>query len=108
MEVRSIRAAGHEVWAQHDCGRLAGFSDAAYAEAGARIVEDARELYAGCDMIAKVKEFTPEECAMMRPGQIVLGCIHPAAHPEEVDGLLKSGVTAFTRRGRPPLRLPQL
>ena len=59
-------------------------------------------------MIAKVKEFTPEECAMMRPGQIVLGCIHPAAHPEEVDGLLKSGVTAFTRRGRPPLRLPQL
>ena len=96
MEVRSIRAAGHEVWAQHDCGRLAGFSDAAYAEAGARIVEDARELYAGCDMIAKVKEFTPEECAMMRPGQIVLGCIHPAAHPEEVDGLLKSGVTAFT------------
>ena len=38
MEVRSIRAAGHEVWAQHDCGRLAGFSDAAYAEAGARIV----------------------------------------------------------------------
>ena len=51
MEVRSIRAAGHEVWAQHDCGRLAGFSDAAYAEAGARIVEDARELYAGCDMI---------------------------------------------------------
>ena len=59
MEVRSIRAAGHEVWAQHDCGRLAGFPDDAYAEAGARIVEDAAELYAGCDMIAKVKEFTP-------------------------------------------------
>ena len=27
MEVHSIRAAGHEVWAQHDCGKLAGFSD---------------------------------------------------------------------------------
>ncbi len=33
---------------------------------------------------------------MMRPGQIVLGCIHPAGHPQEVDGLLKSGCIAFT------------
>ena len=96
MEVHSIRAAGHEVWAQHDCGRLAGFSDEAYAAAGARIVETAEEMYAGCDMVAKVKEFTPAECAMMHPGQIVLGCIHPAAHPEEVDALLKSKCIAFT------------
>lgn len=96
MEVHSIRAAGHEVWAQHDCGRLAGFSDEAYAAAGARIVESAEELYAHCDMVAKVKEFTPAECAMMHPGQIVLGCIHPAAHPEEVDALLKSKCIAFT------------
>lgn len=96
MEVHSIRAAGHEVWAQHDCGKLAGFPDEAYAAAGARIVETAEEMYAGCDMVAKVKEFTPAECAMMHPGQIVLGCIHPAAHPEEVDALLKSKCIAFT------------
>ena len=96
MEVHSMRAAGHEVWAQHDCGKLAGFSDEAYAAAGARIVESAEELYAHCDMVAKVKEFTPAECAMMHPGQIVLGCIHPAAHPEEVDALLKSKCIAFT------------
>lgn len=96
MEVHSIRAAGHEVWAQHDCGKLAGFSDEAYAAAGARIVESAEELYAHCDMVAKVKEFTPAECAMMHLGQIVLGCIHPAAHPEEVDALLKSKCIAFT------------
>ena len=88
MEVHSIRAAGHEVWAQHDCGKLAGFSDEAYAAAGARIVESAEELYAHCDMVAKVKEFTPAECAMMHPGQIVLGCIiGGAAYPIEVHGL---------------------
>ena len=101
MEVHSIRAAGHEVWAQHDCGKLAGFSDEAYAAAGARIVESAEELYAHCDMVAKVKEFTPAECAMMHPGQIVLGCIHPAAHPEEVDALLKSKCIAFTAEDSP-------
>ena len=59
MEVHSIRAAGHEVWAQHDCGKLAGFADEAYAAAGARIVETAEEMFAGCDMVAKVKEYTP-------------------------------------------------
>ena len=96
MEVHSIRAAGHEVWAQHDCGKLAGFADEAYAAAGARIVETAEEMFAGCDMVAKVKEYTPAECAMMHPGQIVLGCIHPAAHPEEVDDLLKRKCIAFT------------
>src|SRR5699024_7023275 len=92
----SIRAAGHEVWAQHDCGKLAGFADEAYAAAGARIVETAEEMFAGCDMVAKVKEYTPAECAMMHPGQIVLGCIHPAAHPAEVDALLASKCIAFT------------
>ena len=89
-------AAGHTVWAQHDCGKMAGFPDEAYAAAGARIVDTAEEMYAGCDMVAKVKEFTTQECAQMRKGQIILGCIHPAAHPEEVDALLESGCIAFT------------
>ncbi|HJB57880.1 MAG TPA: alanine dehydrogenase [Candidatus Flavonifractor intestinipullorum] len=96
MEVKSIVAAGHTVWAQHDCGKMAGFPDEAYAAAGARIVDTAEEMYAGCDMVAKVKEFTTQECAQMRKGQIILGCIHPAAHPEEVDALLESGCIAFT------------
>ena len=96
MEVRSIVAAGHTVWAQHDCGKLAGFPDEAYAAAGARIVETAQEMYAGCDMIAKVKEFESSEFGLIRKDQILLGCIHPAGHPEEVDALLKSGCIAFT------------
>lgn len=96
MEVRSIIAAGHEVWAQHDCGKMAGFPDEQYAAAGARIVETAVEMYNGCDMVAKVKEFTDVEYGMIRKDQIVLGCIHPAGHPEEVSALLKSGCVAFT------------
>ena len=95
-EVKSIVAAGHEVWAQHDCGLAAGFPDEKYVEAGAKIVYSAEEMWAGCDMVAKVKEFTPKEYPLMREGQIILGCIHPAGHPEEVDAILKSGCTAFT------------
>lgn len=95
-EVRSIVAAGHEVWAEHDCGKMAGFPDAKYVEAGAKIVMTKEEIWAGCDMVAKVKEFTPVEYPLMREGQIILGCIHPAGHPEEVDAILKSKCIAFT------------
>lgn len=95
-EVKSIVASGHEVWAQHDCGKAAGFPDEKYAEAGAKIVETAEEMWAGCDMVAKVKEFTPAEFPLMRENQILLGCIHPAGHPEEVDAILKSKCIAFT------------
>ena len=42
-EVKSIVAAGHEVWAQHDCGKMAGFPDEKYVEAGAKIIETMEE-----------------------------------------------------------------
>ena len=95
-EVRSIVAAGHEVWAEHDCGKAAGFPDEKYVEAGAKIVMTKEEIWANCDMVAKVKEFTPVEYPLMRENQIILGCIHPAGHPEEVDALLKSKCISFT------------
>ena len=95
-EVKSIVASGHEVWAQHNCGKLAGFPDEKYEEAGAKIIETMEEMYAGCDMVAKVKEFTPLEYPLMRENQIILGCIHPAGHPEEVDAILESKCVAFT------------
>ncbi len=95
-EVRSIVAAEHEVWAESGCGRGAGFDDEKYAAAGAKIVTSREEIWAGCDMVAKVKEFTSIEYPLMREGQIILGCIHPAGNPEEVEAILKSGCIAFT------------
>lgn len=96
MEVRSIIADGHKVLAEHDCGKGAGFPDEKYAEAGAEIVMTAQEMYARCDMLAKVKEFEASEFPLIRKDQMLLGCIHPAGHPEEVDALLESGCISFT------------
>lgn len=95
-EVASIVASGHTVLAQKDCGKASGFSNEAYEKAGAEIVESAEEMYARCDMIAKVKEFEESEYGLLRENQIILGCIHPAGHPEEVDAILKSKCIAFT------------
>jgi len=95
-EVKTIVASGHKVLAEHDCGKMAGFSDEKYVEAGAEIAMTKEEIWAKCDMVAKVKEFTAAEYPLMRENQIILGCIHPAGHPEEVDALLKSKCIAFT------------
>lgn len=96
MEVATIVASGHTVLAQKDCGKASNFSNEAYEKAGAEIVESAEEMYARCDMIAKVKEFEESEYRLLRENQIILGCIHPAGHPEEVDAILKSKCIAFT------------
>ena len=96
LEVRSIVAAGHDVRAQHDCGRAAGFSDREYEAAGAKILSSTEEMFRECDMLAKVKEFNRDEFKFIRENQILLSCIHPALNYEEVDALLKSKCIAFT------------
>lgn len=96
MEVAAIAGSGHKVLAQKDCGKAAGFSNEAYEKAGAEIVESAEEMYSRCDMVAKVKEFEESEYGLIRENQIILGCIHPAGHPEEVDAILKSKCISFT------------
>lgn len=95
-EVHSIVHDGHEVWVQKDAGDAAGFPDAAYVEAGAKIVDDAKTIYGECDFVTKVKEFTPDEFPLIRENQILYACVHPAAHPEEVQALLDSKCISFS------------
>ena len=96
IEVASIVAAGHTVLAQRDCGVGSGFSNEKYVAAGAEIVDTMEEMYARCDFLAKVKELFPCEYDLLREGQLVYCCIHPAGHPEEVDAILKSKCIALT------------
>jgi len=95
-EVSTIKDDGHTVLVQKGAGDLAGFDDESYVEAGAEIVATMEEIYARCDFVAKVKEIEPVEYDMLREGQLVFTCIHPASHPEEVQALLDKKVIAFT------------
>lgn len=96
VEIASLKADGHEVYVQKGAGQKAGFPDEKYAAAGAVMVDTAEEIYRTRDFVAKVKEFEPSEYNLLREGQIVFTCIHPAAHPEEVQALLDKKVIAFT------------
>lgn len=96
VEVASLIADGHEVLVQRGAGAKAGFPDDKYAAEGAIMVDSAEEIYGTCDFVAKVKEFEPSEYPLLRENQIVFTCIHPAAHPDEVQALLDKKVIAFT------------
>lgn len=95
-EVEVLRGDGVDVTVASGAGERAGFEDAAYASAGARIAKDNDEVWASCDFITKVKEIEPSEYDRIREGQIIFVCIHPAAHREEVDVLLDRKVIAFS------------
>lgn len=96
VEAASIVADGHKVLAQKDCGIRSGFTDEQYGKAGAEIVGTIEEMYRRCDMLVKVKEIEKSEYELLRENQIIMTCIHPAGHPEEVQALLDKKVIAFT------------
>lgn len=95
-EVATLTADGSSVKVQKGAGVRAGFEDQEYEAAGAVLTDTAEEIYGSCDLVAKVKEFEPSEYNLLREGQIVFTCIHPAAHPQEVQALLDKKVIAFT------------
>ncbi|OYW16679.1 alanine dehydrogenase [Novosphingobium sp.] len=92
---RELVAHGHEVWVETGAGLGIGAADAAYEAAGATIKPDAATVFAGAEMIVKVKEPQAGERAMLREGQVLYTYLHLAPDPEQTADLVKSGVTAI-------------
>jgi alanine dehydrogenase len=109
---REAVAHGHSVLVETGAGIGAGFADADYLAAGAKIAPDAESVFAQSEMIVKVKEPQPVERARLREGQLLFTYLHLAPDPEQTADLLKSGVTAIAYetvtddRGGLPLLAP--
>jgi alanine dehydrogenase len=93
--VRELVVAGHEVLVETGAGNGIGVDDAQYKAAGASIANAAAEVFERADLVVKVKEPQPAECAMPRPGQVLFTYLHLAADPVQAKGLMKSGATAI-------------
>lgn len=110
--VRQLVVHGHQVIVQKDAGTAIGLSDDLYVAAGATIVDTAEEIFARADMIVKVKEPQPNECKMLRPGQVLFTYLHLAPDPEQTKLLQESGAiciayeTVTDRNGGLPLLAP--
>lgn len=103
---------GHDVIVQTGAGMGAGFTDTDYMDAGARMADTAKEIFATADMIVKVKEPQAGERAMLREGQLLFTYLHLAPDPEQTQDLLASGATCIAYetvtddRGGLPLLAP--
>src|SRR5665647_2754611 len=93
--VRELTSHGHSVLVQTGAGAAIGLTDEQYQAAGATLATDAAQVFAQSDMIVKVKEPQPQECAMLRPGQILYTYLHLAPDPEQTKALIKSGAVCI-------------
>jgi alanine dehydrogenase len=93
--VRELSARGHEVVVETGAGLGAGLADEQYVAAGGKILPDAAAVFASAEMIVKVKEPQPSECAMLRPDQVLFTYLHLAADPVQTEGLCRSGCVAI-------------
>lgn len=87
--VEVMKQNGHTILVEKDAGKGSGFSDEAYAKAGAEIIAGPQDIYAQSDMVMHVKEPQPSEYAMIRPGQIVFTYLHLAADHQQTMALIE-------------------
>ncbi|WP_019242985.1 MULTISPECIES: alanine dehydrogenase [Bacillus] len=85
---------GHEVWIESGAGINSGFTDQAYIQSGAKIVQTAKEAWSA-DMVIKVKEPLPSEYTFFREGLILYTYLHLAPEPELTKALIDRKVVAI-------------
>jgi alanine dehydrogenase len=110
--VGELTRAGHSVVVESGAGIGSGAPDTAYQKAGAKILPDAPAVFGEAEMIVKVKEPQPAECALLTPRHTLFTYLHLAADKAQAEALIKSGAiciayeTVTNRAGKLPLLQP--
>src|ERR1051325_10654559 len=86
---------GHQVVVERGAGAGAGYPDAEYAQAGAKLVDSHAAVFETAGLVVKVKEPLPSEFPLLRPGQLLFTYLHLAPNRPLTDALLKSGGTGL-------------
>lgn len=93
--VEKLAKLGFAVRVETGAGEAANFGDEAYVAAGAQIAGSAAELYAGSDMVFRVRPPTAEEVAAMRPGTTLVSFVWPAQNPQLMQQLADRKLTVL-------------
>ena len=91
----ALKKLGYESLVESGAGLAAGFSDAAYAEAGVTVVPSAADLWSQADVVAKIRPPEVAEVDLARQGQILVSFLYPAQNAELLETLKGKGVTAL-------------
>jgi H+-translocating NAD(P) transhydrogenase subunit alpha len=95
---------GFEVLVECGAGEAASFPDAAFEEAGARIVDDA---WSEADAVVKVQEPSEAEVARLREGRVLIGFLQPLTDADGIERLAERGVVAFAMESIPRITRAQ-
>jgi H+-translocating NAD(P) transhydrogenase subunit alpha len=93
---------GIEVIVEAGAGEAAGFPDASYGDAGARIGDPW-----SAEVVAKVAAPTPGETAQLREGQVLIAFLQPLTDTAGVERLAAAGVHAFALESVPRITRAQ-
>jgi len=111
-QVRRFVRDGLEVVVEAGAGAGAFLDDAAYADAGAAVVEDPAGVLGGADLVVKVAAPTAEaagrdELELLRPGVVLVAMLNPAVNVELAEALAERGVTSFSMDAIPRITRAQ-
>ena len=88
--VEVMKHNGHQMLVENNAGADSGFPNEEYIEAGAEIVDTAKEIYKRAEMVMHVKEPQPSEYSLIRKNQIVFTYLHLAAEKKLTKALVKA------------------
>ena len=94
--VTRLTKQGLEIWIESGAGEQSFFSNSAYEEAGAKIIEDRGYLWGEAEVLLKVGAFKEEEINQLREGSISIGFLNPLGKPELIQKIAERRVTAFS------------
>ena len=103
---------GHEVFMEKGAGIGSGFTDEEYLHAGAKLLDQAKDVWDTVEMMVKVKEPLEEEYPYFHDGLILYTYLHLAADKPQMDALLKGKIkgvayeTLQEKDGSLPLLIP--
>ncbi len=104
--VGKLKAKGLDVVVQSGAGADALLPDDAFAEAGAQMTTDAKEIWSS-DIVVKISPPTPEEISQLGAGSILIGFLAPLTSPQTTSALAQAKATAFAMEAIPRISRAQ-
>ena len=111
--VPSLTRADLEVVVEAGAGQAAGFTDTAYREKGARVVDERAAVFAEADVILMVRTLGANPVAgkvdleLFRSGQAVIGFCEPLTAVEQARALAERGVSLLSMELMPRITRAQ-
>ncbi|MCF8295816.1 MAG: Re/Si-specific NAD(P)(+) transhydrogenase subunit alpha [Bacteroidales bacterium] len=105
--VQRLLKQGFSVQIESKAGVPANYSDEAFLEAGASIIQTAQELYASSELILKVQPPTSAEIDLMKPGTVTLSYLWPAQNQALLQKLAEKKINAIAMDAIPRISRAQ-